>query len=310
MGRLARYKKVKDCDPFSKKNGGRVRLDTADVWGLGDSGRKPKKRSKTSEKLRARKKRKRTTEFEDGFDVPPGRGDDFDLADLVGSLKKEEPVRLPTAVLAATPVSSTASAPTHLEKTDEEVQESKLLKVDKQIQKKPADVVPEMGRMEGETKKAYHRRVKAETRQIIKEQRISNRNPEKKQRKKEFLNNKKKKKKNNRGDPNNPTHDSEDESDNQRLTLSNDSFVTGEQALAARALETAVKFGEQAERPPSFRQLPRGASKKSQTQSSTRLVSSTQIAAEQEAMEMVRRKVQAQYAAIKYKRRLDGDFHL
>jgi hypothetical protein len=52
MGRVAKYKKIKACDPYSKKNGGRVDLKKVGMWGLGGSDRKAKKRSQKSELLR------------------------------------------------------------------------------------------------------------------------------------------------------------------------------------------------------------------------------------------------------------------
>jgi hypothetical protein len=195
---------------------------------------------------------------------------------------------------------------------DDTLKTTRLLKLEKQLEKKEesAHQMP-LGRMEGETKRAYHKRVKADTRRIIKDQKVSKRNPEKKQRKKEFLNNKKKKKKG-QAYGSYQTEDSADDSDDETMTTGGDTFVTGEQAVAARGRATAVKFGEQALRPPEFRQLPRGASKKTSQKklSSANGMSQTQIAAEQEAMELVRRKVQAQYAVIKAKRKLRGDFHL
>merc|ERR1712174_89224 len=69
--------------------------------------------------------------------------------------------------------------------------------------------------------------------------------------------------------------------------------------------DTSVRFGEQAERPPTFRQIPRGAKKtsKATTQSSKSAkgesMSEHQIEAEKNAMELMRRRVQAQYKAIK-----------
>ena len=58
MGRVAKYKKVKSFDPYSKKNGGNVDLSKVGVWGLGDNGRKAKKRSRRAEVLRRNKKRR------------------------------------------------------------------------------------------------------------------------------------------------------------------------------------------------------------------------------------------------------------
>lgn len=352
MGRVARYKKIKKCDPYSKENGGRLVLDRVGVWGFGDNGRKAKKRSKTAEKLRLlRKKRESSASATtssssnkkqqrwggDDFDAPPVAGDDFDLADLLGTLKKDKPIVETT--VAATKISVPVTTKTDLATTttttsvaskpattavheDEQVQEAKLLKVDKQLQKKESSssFTVSLGRMEGESKRAYNRRVKAETRQIIKNQKVDNRNPEKKKRKKEFLNNKKKKKQKKGqwtagNDSDEDNDNNSDDDDHNAPEAKKGGFVTGEQAVAAR--DIAVKFGEQAERPPEFRQLPRGATKKKAPGSTSMMASSkahpmsqTRIAAEQEAMEVMRRKVQAQYAVIKSRRRSNRDFHL
>ena len=72
------------------------------------------------------------------------------------------------------------------------------------------------------------------------------------------------------------------------------------------------------ERPPIFRQTPRGGKSKSKTSSQivnktsakSKGMSDAQIEAEIGAMEIMRRRVQAQYAAIKSKRKIDNDFHL
>jgi hypothetical protein len=308
MGRVARYKKVKSFDPYSKENGGRVQLDNVGIWGLGQVGRKPKKRSKTAEKLRT--KRKKLKSADNGFDAPPEKGDDFDVADLIGSLKKEIPpieqIDLGTRVKDVARIA--VKAPTQklssiLEDEREEKNVTKLLKLDAQVEKKqPAVVV--LGRMEGESKAAYRKRVKAETRQIIRRERMDQHNPEKRQKKKDFLNNKKKNKKRKRiaelG-----RDILEDQFDDDRSS----GLVTGERAVAARAAATEVVFGEQAERPPVFRQLPRGASTKTERKVGSRM-RDEHVEAEHEAMEKMRRTVQVQYAVIKRRRKDNGDFHL
>lgn len=306
MGRVARYKKIKACDPYSKQNGGRVQLEKVGVWGLGDNGRKVKKRSKTAERLRA-KKRKRQVDDGDPFDLPPEGEDEFDLADLVGSVKKEKKtVEDNAAVLNVVKTVTPSVKPEKAAKEDENVQSSKLLKIDKQIEKK-LNEAPEVKRMPGESKKAFDRRIKAETRMIIKDQRINNRNPEKKQRKKEFLNNKKKKKS---GEVVGKSYSSKDTSRTDDDVDVEDDFVTGEQAAAYRDQESTVPFGVQAERPPTFKQLPRGAVEKKRSNGQSKLSDDADIEAEKKAMELIRRKVQAQYTAIKLQRRQRGDFHL
>uniref|UniRef100_A0A7S4MG38 Uncharacterized protein n=1 Tax=Odontella aurita TaxID=265563 RepID=A0A7S4MG38_9STRA len=114
MGRVARYKKVKSFDPFSSNSrqtghiyggaGGSGVGNDKVIWGTAGNGRKAKKRSKTAAKLRETKLKRRARRgkggggdaFEEaddgGFDLPPGK-DDFDMRDLVGSLKKSRKPR-------------------------------------------------------------------------------------------------------------------------------------------------------------------------------------------------------------------------
>jgi len=288
MGRVARYKKIKSCDPFSKERNGRVVWDNVGVWGLGESGRKAKKRSKTAEKLRAAKKRHRKQGKEDdhGFDAPPGK-DDFDLADIMGSIRKEKPsITLPEgpsrqATSGGTVVANQKDAIKSHEEAEEDVKTTRLLKIDKQLETKEKSGPP-LFMKPGESKRAYDRRVKSETKHLIEQQSTRYTNPEKKERKKEFLKKKKQKKKKNKFKDLPLQHAPE--------TIEEDRLVTVEEALAARG-ETP-RFGEQAERPPEFKHLPRGAKKSN------------------DGLNFTRMKIQAQYAAIKSRRKQQGDFHL
>ena len=401
MGRVARYKKVKAFDPYSKQNGhGRrmMSLETVGVWGLGDNGRKAKKRSLTAQKLMAQKlKHKKKKEFKNtnggnvnDFDIPPESDDDFDLNDLVGSLKpqkvvvpeeeEEDSQKVQVAAgnsqqkslvsvvndkLKAEEMSpsdtkkepsdrkqqqqqaSSSSLKATLPETDaDEHRVAKLLNLEQQLsnsqKQKQQQHIDNMNRLPGESKNAYRRRVTMETRQIIKRETQQARNPEKRQRKKEFLTAKKKRKKGGSGSSaggvgmlmkngdGDLAHHADDNDDD------DDVLCTGEQAYAARA--SHVPFGEQAERPPTFRQLPRGADKKmSQSSHNTLLTDGTganpkvvlsTMAAQmlsssrspdnqydaqterEQAVELARRKAQAQYAMLKAKRKKAGEFHL
>lgn len=342
MGRVARYKKIKSFDPYSKQNGGRIAdsLESVGIWGLGDNGRRTKKRSKTAEALHQRKvKRRRAAATAKGkqlnndddlddkhaFDLPPGKEDDFDLEDMVGSIKKET---LPSLLAdpSIRPLGRTVQLPEGLQATipETEREEKKMAKL---LNIKPDQVLAEhndkknskapAGRMEGESKRAYNKRVKNETRQIIRREVTDRNNPEKRKRKNEFLTEKKnKKRKSNHNNHSNNRDDGGDDDEGRGSThYDKDDLVTGERAAAAS--QDVVRFGEQAERPPEFRQLPRGAknspkgaSKNSKASSTTKGLNEQQVAAEQLAMENLRRKVQAQYAVIKMKRKQAGDFHL
>lgn len=331
MGRVSKYKKIKSCDPYSKQNKklqpGGIDLSTVGVWGLGDDGRKPKKRSRTAERLKAmRTSKKRQEKLQqkygnnqmDGLDLPPSEKDEFDLSDLVGSVKKQ---KLETSILdtvtkdlcSATNtkeasfqsiVSTSTGNVACIPKSDhDETKVARLLKLDQQIKGKDEQKrIHNHQRMEGESKKAYSKRSKAETRQIIQNTTIR-KNTEKLQKKKEFLKNKKKNKQNRKaGSDENSGYYEEDNLD----------FVTDDRAAAT----DEVRFGEQAERPPVFRQLPRGAKKTKHTPKVKELqskngMSQEEIQAESNSMERMRRRVQAQYAAIRSKRRDAGDgFHL
>lgn len=287
MGRVARFKKIRACDPYSRENKGRVVLDRVGVWGLGNNGRKPKKRSLVAQRLQARKLKRRNgmKRDDEGFDLPPQDEDDFDTGTFVVQ-KKTKPLSLEDVEAAVV-----QQSPREAKKEESRI--NKLLKID-------AQVVPVPEKLPGESKGAYRKRVHAETRQIINETKQSKRSGKKKEKKKEFLRNKKLKKRglvSVSGDGNEDNGSDYDDLDKN----AGPSF-------------DAPKFGEQAERPPEFRALPRGAAKK---QPDPRKTASTKkrksmddddVAAEQQAMQAMRKKVQAQYALVRQKRR--GEFHL
>lgn len=299
MGRVAKYKKIKACDPYSKKNRGNLDLANVGVWGLGDNGRKAKKRSRKAELMRKKKKRRTSDDDDDdGFDLPPTNKDEFDLADLVGSVKKEKQKNLmaDASEESAYKIALKGNVVATLPKTDaDEKKVARMLNLESQLKEKVNKKVAEShARMEGESKRAYARRTKVETRQIIQKSAVIN--PEKRLKKNEFLKQKKNKKKG--------SHDITTSVDN---GSDGGSFITGERAVAE------VRFGEQAERPPTFKAFPRGAKakdQKSKSASKSKGMTNAQVAAENNAMELMRRKVQAQYASIKAKRKRAGDFHL
>lgn len=281
-------------------------------WGFGDNGRKAKKRSKTAERLRRNKKR--SDDFDEGFDVAP-KGDDFDLADLV--VKKQKPAaslleveenkalnQVKMDVPTSTSTSSSSSnnrGPDALSLADEK-REAKILKID--VEKKEETTT--VGRMEGESKKAFNKRMKNETKRIIRnEKHQDNRNPEKKQRKKDFMNQKKKKKKAGKHSTRVADDDDYDVDDFRNGDDDFGGLITGERVAQQ------VAFGEQAQRPPVFKILPRGATPKNKANIKRKPgMSAEQQHAEQRSMEQMRAKVQAQYALIKQQRKRDGDFHL
>jgi hypothetical protein len=404
MGRVAKYKKIKSFDPFSKKkkktNNHTASSESGDViWGLGDTGRKVKQRSRTAERLHAKKNKSKKNlqqqqqqqqqrrrpsredgkeERNDGFDLPPSSDqDEFDLADLMGSVTKQvntngmlldtEPVTdimVATGPAASAAISSnvvqekdmpasnsshettnvafsssTSSSSSKMGNTaelaaatttstgwnknniDDDTKVARLLKLDQQVllpttNQSWAASSSSLLRLPGESKRAYHKRTKVETRNVILQSTMTTlqRNTEKLQKKKEFLNLKKKHPKNKQG-----RKRSFNDSD---MTEYNDVDVEGDGDYLDN--DDPVRFGEQAERPPTFRQLPRGAQSKKknkfqqnalpahnhhQHQHHQNTESSKTVSAKE--MELFQRKVQAQYAAVRVKRRQAGEgFHL
>jgi Txe/YoeB family toxin of Txe-Axe toxin-antitoxin module len=242
--------------------------------------------------------------------LPPIGGDDFDLSDIL-RVKKIKPHALELLEETKLTTKTVTVVPKYGSDEDENYQEivqdpmleekraNRILKIKPD---RPANSVKKVERFPGESRKAFERRIKSETRQMIRNEELQRRNPEKRQRKKEFLNKKKKIK----GKSQNDSGDGDDDyrgGDAGKLTAS-DGFITGEQAVARVAL------GDQVERPPVFNQLPRGATVKVKMTTNSSQHKNASIAAEQKAMENMRRKVQAQYALVKDKRRKAGDFHL
>jgi hypothetical protein len=391
MGRLSNYKKIKSCDPYSKKNGGKIDLPTVGIWGLGDSGRKVKKRSLKAEKMKAKKEKNKSIQQssrkgknsnnkfkkddDGGFDIPPSDKDEFDMADLMGSVKRQkletnDNMLGESTATSATSVSKLNNANesesnndtnsdeaaydkvmtstgnvANIPKTDQdESKVTRLLRLDKQAeQKSEKERKISHARMEGESKRAYNKRAKAETRQIIKNSTVGPKNVEKQQRKNEFMKNKKKRK--GRGGPsqnyasnigyNNDDDDAAIDNDNRNET---NRYRHSDPEKSFK--EDVVNFGERAERPPTFRTIPRGAKSKDRSTStkaqsaqthtpsatvttstknkkskanskaSSSGMSDAQVEAERNSMEIMRRRVQAQYAAIRSKRHHAGDFHL
>mmetsp|Transcript_12207 Transcript_12207/g.18727 ORF Transcript_12207/g.18727 Transcript_12207/m.18727 type:complete len:295 (+) Transcript_12207:135-1019(+) len=288
MGRVARYKKVKSIDPYSK-NGSIM----SDVWGEGDNGRRKKKRSRTAQKLRARKEKrgKRDVGLDQGYDLPPIDEDDFDMDDLVGSLKKREMVDplqddSKPGVAFKRVIADPPTADSNANILAEETKEAKILKfgAEHSIKRKEKSFV--QPRMEGESKRAFQKRMITESKQIIGNDKMKAKtNEEKKRKKKDFLNLKKKKKKQN---------------NSQEVLQSVDN---GSDEVDFNATDQ-VLFGEQVERPPTFPQLPRGAKmNKTQLRQSRSGMNSQQREIEKLAMERLRQEVQAKYAQLKEQRR-------
>ena len=215
----------------------------------------------------------------------------------------------------------------------EERRSAKLLMMDpktaKSLTKKNTRESKIEGRREGESMNAFNRRLKEETVNALAENYKKSRSASasasggdevstKAQRKREYAKLRKHKKKG-QGRGKALDYNSDDAGEDRDGNGYNDGFVTGEDAAAAR-----VSFLDRAEQPPSFKQLPRGAQHKKlkmkikgvgedggEGTSSSSKMGESKIKAEQNQMEIMRKRVQAQYALMKAKRRQQGaSFHL
>ena len=294
-----------------------------------------------------------------GNDAASSIKDDFDLNDLVGSLKKQSRNQLdqlsgtmthqssvalksnskPNAIVTASQIQvGNQTLNVSIPKSDREERQmrnslgkSKAKDTGSSREKKTMQK-----RQEGESMNAFNRRLKEETAMALAEDYKQNKQSRagntkggrntngqeddgvlsKSQRRKEFLNRKKRKKRM-RNEPGMEFPDEEEEVMARRHQGDGDGdgFITGEAAVAR------LSFLDQVEQPPVFAQLPRGASKKQKPngkqlkckefESKSKLQKEESIRAEQNSMEAMRRKVQAQYAILKQKRRAQGaSFHL
>ncbi len=304
MGRVARYKKTKSFD--KQHRGGEY------VWGSMSSTMK-RKRSITAERHHKKKSKRKGFIEDEGFDLPPGK-DDFDLADLEVKKQKKRKLdddlhTLSNDIKPSTKVTServkigNKVVSCAIPQNDQEEREMvRSLNIDKKTGKSSTDLRKQRtieGRRKGESMNAFNKRLKEETEMALANDHRNKKaqdftdNPEqvsKSQRRKEFLKKKKMKKR--------PVSSFQDSTD--------DVLISSEQ------IATHVSFLEQAEQPPTFKQLPRGAKAKSvvKKDSDGKSLDEAKIKAEQNAMEAMRRKVQTQYAKIKAKRREEGKFHL
>jgi hypothetical protein len=182
-----------------------------------------------------------------------------------------------------------------LKKIEESVVAQSIMKKDQQ------QLSATLSRGTNESKRAHARRMQSETKHWIVKDQQSDRNPEKRERRNSYLKQKKLKKQLGK-----------------RALLNNDGGVAhandDNSDCASTNMDHLPLFGEQVERPPVFHHLPRGAKKSNSTiqtkniKQSTKAATTTtsldkEIIAEQKSMELLRQRVQAQYAIIKSQRR-------
>lgn len=307
MGRVARYKKVKSIDPFAK-----ARTWTEDVGNTSNI-RRAKKRSKTAQKLKDQKNKKRRNNADktndDGFDLPPEGDDEFDMADLLGSVKRQK-ANCDDLLKGNNPIldNNTSAKPSS------SGEKSKVEKVDTRGVKstakpnvsKESDKNIKNASAAKSSSKGLEITAHTPTREII----AACNNPKtqkqgadgtssKQAKRKAFFEQKKlkKKKKHVRGED----YD-EDEYD----------YASSSRSPPRKAPVARAAIDDQAERPPIFSSLPRGATSKKKKAAAKEKrgekheddgEKADRIRKEQQALEAMRQRVMAQYAVLRESRR-------
>ena len=352
MGRVARYKKVKSIDPFAKH--GSWKSDVGDCATL----KRVRHKSKTSLKMKEQKmnklqQRTRGKKKEDddvvgrrgggsngwgddeGYDLPPEGGDEFDMNDLMGSVKKQRRNKAMSLLLEddattkklLTPVSSytkVSSANGHVTKKDNNVSPPSQAKIN--VSKKKLDNAP----YDGTTAIT----AKTSTREIIAS--CSNPTPSKKQngstiddatnmkqeKRKAFFEKKKLKKKIKRGGIYDDDDDDDDNTNKHVYNVSSSTDIEKKTEIKKNSdtiVARTVAFDIQVERPPTFTMLPRGANKLDKNKkmkmstggreeginniNDAETVTAQRIRKEKQDMEAMRERVMRQYAILRESRR-------
>jgi len=334
MGRVARYKKVRSIDPFAKNN--TWSSDQGDRTTL----RRVKRKSKTALRLKEQKLRQRKGKHgagsngwghDDGYDLPPEGGDEFDMKDLMGSVKKQTGNAKAMDSLMEPQVLSSCM-PTVTPSGHRQVQQGKKSKVNdssnnkaaaakkggKQQQKHPAATTPD-----GDLVITH----KTPTREIIAAHSNPKRKrsnaatttstangevgPTKQERRKAYLQEKKKKKKGGASNNNN-TYNSDDDDDNvlathrlqqhQSDTTTSSSSTTkqpkkhiSQQQNYSDTIVARSIMDDQVERPPIFSVLPRGAHKlsKNQTKKNKNMMDGSSSGGDVDKEQRIRKEQQA-----------------
>jgi len=326
MGKVARYKKIKACDPFSKSS---TKMKSG-LFGFGGEAilDPRRKRSLKKQARRAKKKGILNVDKTGGFDAPPDSDeDDFNLADLdnIKTSKREKKLAKESLSLGFT---STTFSSIKSENTDEknsnkknsttsnltytipqsEKEEQQMYR-DLNVNPRSNDKLKQNGQKSNESVRQYKDRLHNETQMLI----AKSKNPSKKsdsnknvmisndggaddelvkgraQRKKEYLKKKKLKKKKRSG--NNMQGEGDDD-----YAIDNDddkdsSFVT--------ITQQQIGLTEQAERPPEFTMLPRGSDKIKKR----RMAQDKVEQAKERSIERLKSQVEASYALLKEKRK-------
>lgn len=307
MGRVAKYKKIRACDPFAKRS---TRERSGLTIGAGAEALDPRrkaslrKRERRARKRPKKREKRRGEDFDGGLDAPPSEKDDFDLSDPSLTVRREKrrpanPLLETTTTTTAAVASSGPALACHIPADDkEEARVARELNATADGAGGASNAASKRveritsGRKEGESMRAFKKRVDEETRQILlREAAAKNatrkRSAAKEEKKRAYLNKRKTMKKGKRKGKFQQNDDYDDDD--------------GGLVVVTKGLV------EQAERPPVFSALPRGAKRKddrkNQDGEGRSRMDEDKQAKERRSMEIMRDRVVASYALIKAKRR-------
>jgi hypothetical protein len=314
MGRVARYKKVKSIDPFAKN--GSWKSDVGDCATLKRVRRKSKTALKMKEQKinkyprRGGKKRKDDNDIvgkrgggsngwgdDEKYDLPPEGGDDFDINDIMGSVKKQKRNKQSMSLLLEDDAKKKITSPvSSYTKVSSSANNGNVTKKNKNNKVLPSEAKTNVSKKKHDNNLPYDGTTpitaKTSTREIIascssnlitsrKQNRSNNSNNDgtnmKQEKRKAFFENKRLKKKHKRSSG---IDDSDDDNDNTNMYLNNGSRSNNIEKTTEINKKDAVKqqnysdtiaarsvaFNVQVERPPTFTMLPRGANKLAKNQ--------------------------------------------
>jgi hypothetical protein len=336
MGRVARYKKVKSIDPFAKN--GSWKSDVGDCSTLHRVKRKSKTAIKMKEqkmsKLQRRSRGKKDKEGDvrkgggsngwgddDGYDLPPEGGDEFDMNDLMGSVKRQgqgpnllllendnayagaaklpstSPSSSPSRFGGASPSTGNMSKISAAANGNANARKSDATKATITAKTPTREIIASCS---NPTNAANKRRGDADA---------STGTSSKQEKRKAFFEKKKtKKRKRGRADDDDDDDDDYNANRNPDATVASKKHLTKQQNYSDTMVARTAAFDVQAERPPTFTMLPRGASKLAKKKSDITTTiegddDQQRIRKEKRDMEAMRERVMQQYAILRESRR-------
>lgn len=318
MGRVARYKKVKSVDPFAK-NGSSWKSDVGDCTTL----RRVKRRSKTAQKHKEQKMKKRNRKSvdggsngfgnDDGFDLPPSGKDEWDWSDIVGSVKSQPHKKEELSDLNATPMPTVipSKGSAHKVAALDKKKQSKLKKT--AIPSNIGDKITSRT----STREIIETYSRPNSSKRLLDNGAADSETNKAKKKKAFLDSKKNKKRRRQMEQ---ELDDEEYASRQKALRSLHSSQSSpdiaqpkthlvKQNNFSETLRTRTVIDSQVERPPIFSSLPRGATKLKKAAVSVegrndRENDNQRIKKEQQQMELMRQRVMQSYAKLRESRRM------